>query len=434
MSQTPLVQVAMFEQAAPPMRQTMLVADAQVVIQALTRSLQKTPALADEALLHLSDLSGLFSAFGLKNEADHLRQMCSRFAEQADEGSAQLRMLMPNLQAIYDALAANDTQQLNAACKTLSVAVQALWAPKSPEPATNPPTPVQAVQDNAPAAVAPPTPIAAKPPTPDFGLPLFSAGLHAQPFAKTETTLAVSPGARAQPLPVIPNWSDVRAQALQALQDVGQSLHAKPAHDLTEIMSKLAAASDTLSRIGQMPLHNVYPHAALPPSLWVDLSVAQLLEQLHVFSERCLRVTAQQRNQTLFLNWHGIHLSHTESDFLGQKLAAAFGRVESSSQGLMLVLPVSLERMRLVSYRDQDQWLAVSSAQFMGWSRSAESGLPLMKLCAGFDASEQTVQESGEAATMNVFPWPSAVPAGAHVAGLALNRAGMVHILRHVAA
>jgi hypothetical protein len=424
----------MFEQAAPPMRQVMLVADAQIVMQALTRSLQNTPAFADEALLHLSDLSGLYSAFGLKTEADYLRQMCSRFAEQADEGSAQLRALMPNLQAIHDALAAHDTPQLNAACKALAVAVQALWAPKLPEQTTNPPTQLQAVQDMAPPTMAPPTPSTAKPATPEFGLPLFSAGLLAQPFGKPETTQAASPGARAQPLPVIPNWSDVRAQALQALQDVGQSLAARPDQDLAEVMSKLGAASDTLSRIGQMPLHNVYPHAALAPSLWVDPSVAQLLEQLHVFSERCLRVTAQQRNQTLFLNWHGIHLSHTESDFLGQKLAAAFGRVESVSNGLMLVLPVSLERMRLVSYRDQDQWLAVSSAQFMGWSRSAESGLPLMKLCAGFDASELMVQETGEAATMNVFPWPSVVPAGAHVAGLALNRAGLVHILRHVAA
>jgi hypothetical protein len=215
---------------------------------------------------------------------------------------------------------------------------------------------------------------------------------------------------------------------------VGQSLSASSPPDVTELLVKLGSASDALTRIGQIPLEQVYPDAALSSGLWVDFSVAKLLEELHVFSTRCHRITAQQRNQTLFVHWFGLSLSHTEADFLGQKLAQAMGRAEKTEQGLQLVLPVSLARMRLVSYRQDDQWHAVSHAQFMGWTRSVETGKPVMNLCAGFHACTQSVQEPGQAANMVVFPWPAAVPVGPQVAGLALNREGLVHILHQVKA
>lgn len=442
----------MHEQGKAMSRSAMLVADAQIVLQALSRSLHNMPASSDEALLHLSDLSGLFSAFGLKSEADLLRQLSTRLAQESGDGAQQMLLLMPDLLAIQAAMVADNGLHLSVARKALAASVHFLTEPPpallpvaqpldlalAPVKASSPAPLVasalayaslmsQIATPIAPFATAPnPTTIPAP------STPLFSAGLLATPFA---ASLAALPsGAAAPQLPSLPDWSELRAQAWHVLQDVSQSLHGSGTPERAEMAFKLSAASDALSRIGQLPLRHLYPESALSPSLWVDMSVAQLLEQLHVFSARCTRISAQQRNQTLFLHWHGLNLSNTESEFLGQKLAQAMGRVETNDQGLQLVLPTSQERMRLVSYRQEDQWRAVSSAQFMGWERHADNGSPQMKLCAGFQTLLLPVQEAGEFSTMNVYPWPSAVASEAVVAGLAIDRAGQLHVLHHVTA
>jgi hypothetical protein len=443
----------MHEQDKAMSRSAMLVADAQIVLQALSRSLHNMPASGDEALLHLSDLSGLFSAFGLKSEADLLRQLSTRLAQESGDGAQQMLLLMPDLLAIQAAMVADNGLDLSAARKALAASVRFLSEPPPAVlPALQPQDPALAPVNAAPpapmvahelayASPMPPitVPIAPAAAAPSLttntvpSTPLFSAGLLATPFASP----AASPsGATAPSLPSLPDWSELRAQAWQVLQDVSQSLQTPGTGmpERAEMAFKLSAASDALSRIGQLPLQHLYPESALSPSLWVDMSVAQLLEQLHVFSARCTRISAQQRNQTLFLHWHGLNLSNTESEFLGQKLAQAMGRVETNDQGLQLVLPTSLERMRLVSYRQDDQWCAVSSAQFMGWERNADNGSPQMKLCAGFQTLWLPIQETGESSTMNVYPWPSAVPSEADVAGLAIDRAGQLHILHHVTA
>ena len=411
-------------------RQALLVADAEISLLALSRSLQHMPGSGDEALLHLSDLSSFFSSFGFKHEADVLRQLSSSLAEESGEGPAQLLLLMPDLQAIQEALLADNASGLSTARNDLAASVQRLFKPHPSSEAAAEQSKVQSGHTTAAFFDIPVDMANSQPKKSVVSTPLFPAGLMSASFAAPEAIKMGSP--EVSNLTTMSDWSDIRSQAWQVLQDVGQTLHASPAQDLTQVMHKLSAASDALSRIGQKSLKEVYPYASLAPSLWVDFSVAHLLEQLYIFSERCVRITAQQRNQTLFLHWYGISLSHTETDFLGGKLAEAMGRVEKNDQGLQLILPVSLERMRLVSYRQEDQWHAVSGAQFMGWQRGIESPLPSMSLCAGFQTVTQSVQEAGEAATMNVYPWPPSVPASADVVGLALNRAGLVHILHQV--
>lgn len=200
----------MFEQTTIEHRQVLLLADAKISLQALLRSLQRGPVAAEEALLHLSDLSGLFSTLGLKTEADDLRQLSTHLAENSGNFATHLLSLMPSLQAIQLALEANSNHDLNKARRDMAVSVKGLFAPgltyqSAIEPIVVPDVVESSLQESVVSTT-----------------PFFSAGLLGTPFASAEISRPIE--STVPSLLATPNWSEERAQAWQVLQDIGQSL------------------------------------------------------------------------------------------------------------------------------------------------------------------------------------------------------------------
>jgi hypothetical protein len=414
-------------------RRQLMLADGQFSLAALSRSLAGDNPADGEALLHASDLASMFSGLGFKDAAEVLKDLVQSLSEDPLSALEASRALLPQLRPLMDAIQAEDPAGIDAAR-------QALCAP-FPLPSSIPETrhgmpvtmlemPEPAFQPTPAPSLSPQTLSLTSATSAQPGLaaawaeppPFFSAGLSAGPFVD----LPQAPSARVSLLPDPLDWADVRLQALQNVQDAS-ALAAAQQPDALALQLKLQSVQDGLVRVGQLPLSRVYPDTPGAQDLWVDPSLVELLEHLQVFSQRAQRMALQIRNLTLFVTWFGATLSHAELQHVGDKVAQASGRLDTTDTGIELVLPVSPQRMRMVSFEQDGQWHAHPWAQFAGW-RSGPEGL-VLQLRFGAQDRAMKVSQQGATAPMNLYPWPTLVPAPPDLAAIAIDGRGQIHVV-----
>ena len=412
-------------------RRQLLLTDGRFSLAALSRSLAADNPADGEALLHASDLASMFSGLGFKDAAELLKDLAKGLSEDPLSAMEASRALLPKVRLLMDAIQAEDPAGIDAAR-------QALCEP-SPPPITEPRhgMPVTMLEISEPAIEPAPAPslspqtmtaASAASAQPGFAAawaeppPFFSAGLSAGPFAD----LAQAPSARVSLLPDPLDWSDVRLQALQNVQDAS-ALAAAQQPDALALQLKLQSVQDGLVRVGQLPLSRVYPDTPGAQDLWVDPSLVELLDHLQVFSQRAQRMVLQIRNLTLFVTWFGATLSHAELQHVGDKVAQASGRLDTTDSGIELVLPVSSQRMRMVSFELDGQWHAHPWAQFVGWSSGTE-GL-VLQLRFGAQNRAMKISQQGAMAPMNLYPWPTLVPAPPDLTSIAIDGRGQIHVV-----
>jgi hypothetical protein len=414
-------------------RRQLLLTDGQFSLAALSRSLAADHPADGEALLHASDLASMFSGLGFKDAAEVLKNLAQGLSEDPLLAMEASRALLPKVRALMDAIQAEDPVVMDAAR-------QAICAPSHwPSPISEPRhgMPVTMLEISEPAIQATPAPSLppqtmslGSPATAQPGLagawvdppPFFSAGLSAGPFAD----LAQAPAARVSLFPDPLDWCDVRLQALENVQDAS-ALAAAQQPDALALQLKLQSVQDGLVRVGQLPLSRVYPDTPGAQDLWVDPSLLELLDHLQVFSQRAQRMALQTRNLTLFATWFGATLSHAELQHVGDKVAQVSGRIDTTDSGIELVLPVSLQRMRMVSFEQEGQWHAHPWAQFAGWSSGPE-GL-VLQLRIGTQNRAMKVSQQGAMAPMNLYPWPTLVPAPSDLTSIAIDGRGQIHLV-----
>jgi hypothetical protein len=414
-------------------RRQLLLTDGQFSLAALSRSLAADNPADGEALLHASDLASMFSGLGFKDAAEVLKDLVQSLSEDPLSALEASRALLPKLRPLMDAIQAEDPAGIDAAR-------QALCAPPplpSPIPEIRHGMSVTMLEFSEPAIEPTPAPsllpqtltlASAASAQPGFAAawaeppPFFSAGLSAGPFAD----LAQAPSARVSLLPDPLDWSDVRLQALQNVQDAS-ALAAAQQPDALALQLKLQSVQDGLVRVGQLPLSRVYPDTPGAQDLWVDPSLVELLDHLQVFSQRAQRMALQIRNLTLFVTWFGATLSHAELQHVGDKVAQASGRLDTTDSGIELVLPVSPQRMRMVSFEQEGQWHAHPWAQFVGWSSGTE-GL-VLQLRFGAQNRAMKISQQGAMAPMNLYPWPTLVPAPTDLTSIAIDGRGQIHVV-----
>lgn len=416
-------------------RRSHLLADAQLSLSALLRSLADTNPAAGEASLHATDLSGLFSVLGLRAEAQHLRELSRALAEDAHGATDQARAAVVHLHALVQALQTDDADAQAAASQALA----AIW-PAAPvaAPSSSVPSPASETYGSTMAYALPSPANSASTSNPVVATtPLFSSGLVSAPYAPhaTATANTAAPVASAPPatrseldslLRQAAQWDQVRAQALETVQDAAIGMQSNQHPQLRPALHKLQAAQDALLQVGQLPLTRVYPDVVGADGVKLDAPVLDLLEHLQVFSQRAFRTVAQVRNLTLYVLWEGASLSQTEWEHVGLRVAQAHGRLERAPGGIQLVLPVSWQRMRMQTFQQADQWRAISSAQFLGWGAGAGTQ---MRLCVGTHNSTRSVTQAGEAQSLNIYPWPPSVAAPADVTGVGMDGQGRLYLL-----
>jgi hypothetical protein len=413
----------------PDQRRQLLLDDGHRSLVALERSLSRLPGSAGaEASLHVMDLSSLCSGLGLKKQALFLKELAQGLSEDSPATLSQAQSLLPTLKHLLEALQTGDEAAIESTRLALDRCFQKAPSAAPQSEVTPSPTPVQNTVSE---PVAPTTGSVA--PTEldrwSDAAPLFPAVLTASsfsnPVAAEQTPVAEKPSV---PYPSV--LADVRAQAVQMVQDAGACLNAQQS-SVADMLIKLNAVQDALVRVGQMPIKQVYPDTAAA-DLCADPEVLELLEHLQIFSQRAARISVQMRNLMLFVLWQGATLSQAELAHVGQKVATHHGRVDFLDTGVQLVLPVSALRMPMVSFQVGGQWFATSLAQFQEWGQDRET--VQLKLRCGVQDRTVPVEQSGTSCSMNVYPWPDLVPAPEGIRAVALDGLGRVHLVRRDAA
>lgn len=409
----------------PARRRQLLLEDGQRSMLALERSLASDQGCGAEASLHVMDLSSLFSGLGLKLQAHALRDLAQGLSEDAVTAPSQVQLVLPLTKRMLEAIQTADETAIDAARSAWDVCF-AQGEPAASGPEALPPQ------------------IRLQPAVAEFFItgregylaadggrwmdaaPLFSAGLTSAPYAAAPVKTPVTARPSVQ---YPPDWMDVRAQAVQMVQEAGVCVHAQK-DTVAQMVIKLNAVQDALMRVGQLPLRQAYPDLAVD-DCWADPHVLDLLEHLQVFSQRAVRISVSMRNLMLFVFWQGSTLSHVELAHLGQKVADLHGRVDLLDTGVQLVLPVSAMRMRMVSFQVGGQWHALSQAQFREWKQDG-TNIQLQLRCGVQDQS-LSVAQSGPFASMNLYPWPALVPAPIGLQAVALDGMGRIHLVHHYA-
>lgn len=412
-------------------RRHLLLSDGQSSLTALTRSLAGKPLADGEALLYASDLASMFSGLGLKDAAQLLKDFAHGLSEDPDAALETSRSLLPKLKPLMDAIEAEDPVRIDAARQALLNAVPSPTLARMAEE-TSPAMPVTMIDPSA-SASPPEKPFVPASPTPPGEPPVltsawaeqptfFSAGLSAAPYLQDTPTSSHRANSGEEPL----NWSEVRLQALQNVQEACAMAAAQQPESLA-LQVKLQAVQDGLMRVGQLPLNRVYPEVPGAQDLWVDPPLIELLDHLLVFSQRAQRIVLQLRNLTLFATWVGTTLSHAERQHVGDKVAQASGRLDVTGSSVELVLPISAQRMRMVSFEQEGQWHAHPWAQFLGWD-SSPLGLSIQLRCGTQDKFLK-VSQQGTVAPMNLYPWPAIVPAPVQIGSIAIDGRGQIHVV-----
>jgi len=233
-----------------------------------------------------------------------------------------------------------------------------------------------------------------------------------------------------------PGFKALRMKGLNLIQNARIVNQRDDERTVVQMDALLSELQDWSLRVGQVPLSQLFPLSAQAmQDVWLDSSVLDLLDPLRDLGVQAGSIQAQSRSLTIYMEWLGVNLSSDEFQQLGQCLSTASGHVKRLADGYRLVFPCSLSRMRMTPYLQNGQRFAVGAGQFIQFDPHAEgSGFAgTLTVCSGLSTRTLQVDRVLPAQNMNLFEVPHNIPTPEGVSGVALDAMGEIYYCLNMA-
>lgn len=397
---------------------TLFVADINRAFEGLVSAIDNGPSI-DQAALHAHDLADALGCIGLTQ----LSAMSSDVSAELSLGQPgaldRARQLVNILQEALEILdgaegATVDTEQVEG--------INALYANRMDGEAAAP--------ESEPAD-----------PVPDH--PKKSSTQSMQDFlalGSASTAYVAQPQERhlSQPLP---QWQR------QRLLNQSQKIRAKALqeHPGAELDLMLCEHQDSILELAQVNLEDFFselPFEVSMSRLMVDLDIAESLQLIANDLEGIQKLVASKQALTVFIDIHGaeqFEISPQRIKEIGTIVARKCGRLELFENGIRLILPCSLRRMRVVPFMRAGVAYVLSWAQMLAISAKTD-GMVVMDKLGSLEGSETLIKvgcghlnhmvqavEVQLVTTMNMFDMPSALHPPEWMRGVGLGANNQVY-------
>lgn len=226
-----------------------------------------------------------------------------------------------------------------------------------------------------------------------------------------------------------PGFKAMRMKGLSLIQNARIVNQRDDERTVVQMDALLSELQDWTLRVGQVPLSQLFPMSAQAmQDVWLDSPLLDLLDPLRELGAQAGSIQAQSRSLTIYMDWLGLNLSNENFQKLGQCMAAVTGHVKRLPEGYRLVFPCSLSRMRMTPYVQNGQRYAVGSGQFIQFDPHADgTGFAgLLTVCSGLSNQTLQVERVLPAQNMNIFAIPPDIPKPEGVSGVALDAMGEI--------
>ena len=229
-----------------------------------------------------------------------------------------------------------------------------------------------------------------------------------------------------------PGFKAMRMKGLSLIQNariVNQRDDERTVRQMDALLSEL---QDWSLRVGQVPLAQLFPLSAHEMvDVWLDAPLLEQLDPLRDFGAKAESIKAQSRSLTIFMDWVAPSLGHEEYVQIGECLKKVSGHIKRTPEGFRLVFPCSLTRMRMMPFIRNAQRFVAPAGQFVQFQPDSEdagfSGTIMLR--AGIDNQNLQVDRMLPAENMNIFEVPTGIERPEGVCGVALDGTGEIYYL-----
>ena len=397
---------------------TLFVADINRAFDGLESAIDNGPSI-DQAALHAHDLADALGCIGLTQlsamSSDVSAELSLGQPGALDRARQLVHILQEALQILDGAEGTTvDTEQVEG--------VNALYANRMDEEAVQP--------EHQPAESMP-------------DLSKRTSAQSMQDFlalGSASTAYAAQPQERHLSQPV-PEWQR------QRLLNQSQKIRAKALqdHPVAELDLMLCEHQDSILELAQVNLEDFFtelPFEVSMSRLMVDLDIAESLKLIANDLEGIQKLVASKQALTVFIDIHGsdqFEVSPQRMKEIGTIVARKSGRLELFENGLRLILPCSLRRMRVVPIVRAGVAYVLSWAQMLAISAktdgmvvmdklgSLEDGQTLIKVGCGHLNHMIQAAEIQLVTTMNMFDMPSALQPPSWMRGVGIGANNQVY-------
>ena len=363
---------------------SLVVSDAELSLQGLTRSIQVGSVDMQQGALYARDLSGALSVLGLDTAASLVEDVARQLTLGQPSVLDVAQGLLPNVASALKDIQLGQILEPDAQLKVFGP-----WASR-----------LQV--------------------------------LVSRDTASLSSFEAVAPkSAQAQLLGQgDPGFKAMRMKGLSLIQNARIVNQRDDERTVVQMDALLSELQDWTLRVGQVTLSQLFPLSAQAmQEVWLDSSLLDLLDPLRELGAQAGSIQAQSRSLTIYMDWLGLNLSNDEFQKLGQCMAAVAGHVKRLADGYRLVFPCSLSRMRMTPYVQNGVRYAVGAGQFIQFDPHADgSGFAgVLTLCSGLVNQTLQVERVLPAQNMNIFAVPPDIPKPEGVSGVALDAMGEIY-------
>ena len=363
---------------------SLVVSDAELSLQGLTRSIQVGSVDMQQGALYARDLSGALSVLGLDTAASLVEDVARQLTLGQPSVLDVAQGLLPNL-----ASALKDIQLGQILEPDEQLKVFGPWASR-----------LQVLVSRDTASLSSFEAVAPK-------------STQAQMLGQAD-----------------PGFKAMRMKGLSLIQNARIVNQRDDERTVVQMDALLSELQDWTLRVGQVPLSQLFPMSAQAmQDVWLDSALLDLLYPLRELGGQAGSIQAQSRSLTIYMDWLGLNLSNEDFQKLGQCMSAVAGHVKRLPDGYRLVFPCSLSRMRMTPYVQNGQRYAVGSGQFIQFDPHAEgTGFAgLLTVCSGLANQTLQVERVLPAQNMNIFAVPPDIPKPEGVSGVALDAMGEIY-------
>ncbi len=262
---------------------------------------------------------------------------------------------------------------------------------------------------------------------------MYFAGQEAEsPMARIPLSSDLSgPDASASPRMTMHD----RLYALKSLQALDHEISRTASPELShQVRLRLSDHANWLMGLAQEPLQRRLVGMSRTLELagvWADADVIDYLISAMSVLPQSSSIRGSVQHQTLFIELTEVHPEPQELERASRILQILAGRIESVGDGLRLVLPSSLSRLRVVPFRRAGLMYAVSWAQFLkaeaikpGYHDTQDmlgelpSARLVLNLRSGAESMKVLADEIHPFEVANAFLLPPAVEAPEWTAGV----------------
>ena len=229
-----------------------------------------------------------------------------------------------------------------------------------------------------------------------------------------------------------------RRSGLNIVQRVREMVHQSGAKQSAEMDFLLAEHQDALSTLGQIEFKEALSHLSSQiqgDGVYADREILETLASALRLIPKGYSIQVSKQALSLFIDIRGAQASLDQIDEAGAILTSIMGRIDQTNDYLRMVLPSSLKRMRMITFKRGDRTYAVSWVQLLSISNfNLERTTPdllgplmdstkMMRLCSGVQIHALYASEIYPVINMNTFLLPRLLKGPAWMKGVALDGA-----------